>query len=100
MKRIESLTKSQRTEWLNANAVRSYGNVVANASAVKYAILNNSKSEIADWLKSASTTFFPGMDRSLFCSVYEFNRLSEYCHSDNISLDSAFYKISRIGATV
>lgn len=43
-------------------------------------IENNTPEEIADFLQhQATTTFFPGTPAEWFVSVYEFNRLHDYC---------------------
>lgn len=78
MKRLQDLTRKQRHGWIDKHGVRHYGSVVVDQSRVKYIIENNSKEEIAEWLKSATTTFFDESCAPYFCSVYEFNRLTEY----------------------
>lgn len=79
IKRLSDLTKKQRAEWIRSNGVREYGKVVDDATSVKYIVENNTKQEIAEWLAKATTTFFDKSCVPYFCTVYEFNRLSEHC---------------------
>lgn len=78
MKRLQDLSRKQKTAWLNEHGVRHLGSIVQNKSSVKYIIENNSKEEIAEWLKNATTMLFDASDAPYFCTVYEFNRLTEY----------------------
>lgn len=79
IKRLSDLTRKQRAEWIRKNAVREFGKVIDDATSVKYIVENNSKEDIAEWLRNATTTFFDKSCAPYFCSVYEFNRLTEYC---------------------
>ena len=81
MKRIDDLTKNQRTEWLNKSGVYRLGKLVEDASEVKYIVLENSKAEISEWLKNATTTYFDKSCAPYFCSVWVFNALNEYLNS-------------------
>lgn len=78
MKRIENLTKIQRSEWLKKNGVYYLGKLLDDASEVKYIVLENSKTEISEWLKNATTTYFDASCAPYFCSVWVFNALHEY----------------------
>lgn len=79
IKRLSDLTKKQKAEWIRVNGVREFGKLVDDATSVKYIIESNTKEEIAEWLTKATTTFFDKSCAPYFCTVYEFNRLTEYC---------------------
>lgn len=81
MKRLEDLTKKQRKEWeLNNPLWSPYAMHRFNGgeNSVKYIILHNTKEEIAEWLKKATTTYFDTSCAPYFCTVFEYNRLHEY----------------------
>lgn len=80
IKRLKDLTKKQRAEWIRVNGVRKLGTVIDDATSVKYIIENNTKEEIAEWLKNATTTYFDKSCADYFCTVFEYNRLYEYIH--------------------
>lgn len=94
MKRLEDLTKKQRSQWeLNNPRWSPYATHHFNGGeqSVKYIILNNTKEEIADWLKKATTTFFDSSCAPYFCTVFEYNRLHEYV-ADNYTQLLKFMK--------
>lgn len=85
MKRIENLTKKERNEWIETHPLWSpypTHNFNGGETAVEYIILNNTKAEIAEWLKNATTTFFDASCTPYFCTVFEYNRLNEYVNGN------------------
>lgn len=84
MKQLKQLTKKERNEYIQNRAVRKNGKVDDAATSVQYMIENNSIEEISDFIQhKATTTFYPGTPAEWFISVYEFNRLHEYCERNN-----------------
>lgn len=78
MKRLTDLTKKERAAWIAENGVLKLGNLLYGETAVEFIIENNTKEEIAEWLKNATTTYFDASCEPFFCTVFEYNRLSEY----------------------
>lgn len=78
MKRLTDLTKKERAAWIAENGVRRLGKLLDGDTSVKYIKENNTKEEIAKWLKNATTTYIDVSCAPYFCTVFEYNRLSEY----------------------
>lgn len=78
--RLSDLTKKERAAWISEHGVIQRGTVLEAETAVEYIIRNNEKEAIAEWLKHATTTFVSKEDEPFFCTVFEFNRLTEYCN--------------------
>ncbi len=80
MKKLDQLTKKERRAYIDTHGVRNLGKLDEAATSVQFMIENNTPEEIADFLQhQATTTFFPGTPADWFVSVYEFNRLHDYC---------------------
>lgn len=77
MKQLEDLTKRQRREYERSNGVYKLGVLQVADTDVKYIIENNSKEEIASFLKKAYVT---GEASKYLTSVYVYNRLYEHLH--------------------
>ena len=79
MNGFTQLTKKERVAYVNSHR-DSHGKTREDAAEVQYIVENNTVEEIADWLKNcATTTIFPGTPVDWICTVYQFNRLHEYC---------------------
>lgn len=75
MKQLTDLTRKKQREYEKSNGVYKLGVLQVGETAVKYIIENNSRDEIADFMKKAYTT---GNGSEYLISVFMFNRLHEY----------------------
>lgn len=77
IKRLKDLTRKQQREYERNFGVYKLGTLQQADTEVKYIIENNTKEEIAEFMKDAYTK---GLASDHLISVYMNNRLYEYLH--------------------
>lgn len=78
MKRLEDLTKAERSAWIKEHGVYKLGKLKEQETECAYIALNNSREEIAEWFKNATTVFFDKTCAPYFCTAWIFNSINEY----------------------
>ena len=78
MKRLEDLTKAEHSAWIIEHGVYKHGKLKEQETECAYIVLNNSKDEIAEWFKNATTILYDKSAAPFFCTTWVYNAVHEY----------------------